>query len=318
VRDDPDTNGSELMVVDGDGPNLIATLPQVPDDTVIRYRVVVEMSDTTQRRLPDNAADPHYDAYFGETEAVYCTGFTNPDIVELWDHDWEWGPPDGENGTGDPRVGHTPTFVLGTDNGWGNDDGVYGPNQSFAASSPPIDTMGYPGVRLQYYRWLDVEDGHFDRAAIAANGTTVWSNLDSNMGDDSTTHHQDREWRFHDVDISDHVVDGRVQLEFTLDTDATNHFAGWSIDSLCIMGTGEPVRTPDAGPAPTVDASPPAGTDAGGAMPGPGGCGCRTTGDSTAGWMLLLALALATSRPFRRRPACCGRRRRHRRADRTR
>lgn len=318
LRDQPDTNGSVLMTTDGDGPNLVARLPEVPDDTVVRYRVIAEMTETKAYELPDNPADPYYEAYFGPTAPIYCTGFVDADVVGAWDHDWDWLPPDGENGTGNPRKAHTPTFVLGTDSGRGNADGLYGPNQSLHARSPSIDTEGYPTVRLQYYRWLDVEDGHFDRAAITANGATVWTNLDSDMGDASETHHQDREWRFHDIDLTDHVVDGHVQVELTLDTDATNHFAGWNIDTLCIMGIGVPVRTDDAGPGPTADAAPAAGTDAGGLSPGPGGCGCRSGDEPAIGWLFVLAVAFVTNMANRRRRATRDHRRRRCRAARAR
>jgi hypothetical protein len=106
------------------------------------------------------------------------------------------------------------------------------------ATSPVVDTTGFTEVRLQYYRWLTVEDGNFDHATIQVDGQERWANLDSNRGDSSNTQHLDREWRFQDVDLSADAADGKVQVGFELSSDPGLAFGGWTVDDVCVVGVG--------------------------------------------------------------------------------
>ncbi|MBK7193667.1 MAG: DUF4215 domain-containing protein [Myxococcales bacterium] len=115
-------------------------------------------------------------------------------------------------------------------------DGVYAPSSNIWAKTPMISTTGFTNVRLQYKRWLNVEDGFFDQATIQADGTTLWSNFNSNQGNNSSTSHTDKEWRFHDVDLSAQAADGSVQLNFTLKSDQGLELGGWTMDDLCVVG----------------------------------------------------------------------------------
>jgi hypothetical protein len=48
-------------------------------------------------------------------------------------------------------------------------DGEYNAKQRAWLAAPPIDVGQYSDVRVQYRRWLAVEDSHFDTAMITAN-----------------------------------------------------------------------------------------------------------------------------------------------------
>jgi MYXO-CTERM domain-containing protein len=90
-----------------------------------------------------------------------------------------------------------------------------------------------------------VEDGYFDRATILVDGAPVWRSFGSADEKSATFHHTDREWRFHDVDLSGHTADGRLTIEFGLESDGGLEFGGWSIDGLCVVGVGAPASCGD-------------------------------------------------------------------------
>ena len=117
-----------------------------------------------------------------------------------------------------------------------NLDGTYSPGKSSTLTGPVISTEGFAKVRLQYRRWLGVEDGFFDQATIRINGLTAWQNFNSEMGDTSNVQHTDLEWRFHDIDITPGIIDGAVQPAFRLKSDQGLEMAGWNVDELCVVG----------------------------------------------------------------------------------
>jgi uncharacterized protein (TIGR03382 family) len=104
-----------------------------------------------------------------------------------------------------------------------------------------IDTSKYQFVHLQYWRWLTVEDAMFDQATIAANTTEIWRNATSQNG---TLDHVDREWRFHDIDVTPYIVDGELQLTWALTSDFSKQLGGWALDDICVVGL---VKNPRCG-----------------------------------------------------------------------
>ncbi|MEZ4404615.1 MAG: DUF4215 domain-containing protein [Kofleriaceae bacterium] len=216
------------------GADLVGTIPAQADGAVVQYKLAVTVNGNPVR-YPDNLADPLYEFFVGTIEPIYCTDFeTDPQ----WTHgatagsdNWQLGTPAGAGG--DPRqaVSGTKVFGMNLTNG-----GTYAPDANVWARTPNITTTGYTNVRLQYRRWLNVEDGFFDHATIAADGATVWSNFNSNQGNNSSTSHTDREWRFHDVDLSSQAADGAVQLTFALQSDPGLELGGWTLDDVCVVG----------------------------------------------------------------------------------
>ncbi len=209
-----------------------ATIPPFPDGTLVEYQIVVTFSDNSTGSFPNNDADPFYQLYHGPVTPLFCTTFEGPPEAEGWalGDQWQQGAPTGQ--AGDPDAAFDGASVLGL-----NLNGPYSPDSNTALLGPLIGTQGFKTVRLQYQRWLGVEDGAFDDATISVNGQVAWSNLDSQNGDESKTQHRDLEWRFHDVDISQFVSNDAVQLEFRLQADGGIEFAGWNLDQLCIVGT---------------------------------------------------------------------------------
>lgn len=256
LREDPSVSGSEAMTTDASG-LYAAAIPVEGEALVVRYQVRVELSDGTVKTYPENPADPLYETYVGAVVEIYCHGFETNPFDEGWSHgltagqsssgadDWHWGPPRAESSSGDPTEPYAGNAVIGNDLGGVIDgdtyNGLYQSDKVNYAQSPVIDASGFDRVRLQYRRWLTVEDAYFDRATIYANGEEAWQNLDSGQGTSSHTHHEDQEWRFHDVDLTPFLdADGRVELRFEIASDGGLEFGGWTLDELCVVGVVEP------------------------------------------------------------------------------
>lgn len=205
-------------------------VPNPGDGKVVQYQVRLTLQGGSQISFPTNPADTHYEVYFGPVTPLFCTGFESSPEVEGWtlSGEWSWGAPQG--GT-DPSAPFTGAQVAGVAL---PAPGLYAPSSQSSTRSPVISTAGFPTVRLQYQRWLEVEDALFDRAQLLVNGDPAWINAESFDGNVS---HRDGEWRFHDVDLTPFVAGGNVQLEFTLNADEGLEFGGWNLDELCVVGT---------------------------------------------------------------------------------
>lgn len=221
-------------------------LPEQPAGQVINFQVEVTFDDATSKTFPANPADPWYEFFVGEIEELYCTDFETEDpFANGWAHgltsgemqdgadDWQWGAPFGVGG--DPGTAWSGTNVIGNDLGGDEFNGQYQSDKVNYVESPVIEVGAYSDVHLQYRRWLNVEDSFFDQGSIYANGMLAWRNLDSDQGNSSSTHHQDGEWRFHDVPLSPFVTEGTVQIKYEIASDAGLELGGWTIDDFCIV-----------------------------------------------------------------------------------
>lgn len=232
-RREGEEEGSAIDMTPGQGV-WSAVIPAQAAGTVVEYQVRMNYDNGTLRALPDNIADPWYEAYVGDVVPLYCTGFVDGALDWSLQGDWNVGAPAGNAGNRDPLAAWDDDgVVLGNhvDSG-----GLYSPNSVAVATSPTVATAGYAGVRLQYRRWLTVEDGFFDQAGIEADDAEVWSHLASPEDYLATRHHVDREWRFHDVDLTAAAADGSVAVSFTLQSDGGLEFGGWNLDGFCIVG----------------------------------------------------------------------------------
>jgi len=205
---------------------LTGTLPAPEMAGVIEYQVTATLEDGMSKRFPENLADGWYQIYVGQVTTLYCTDFEGADD---WTYDGEFaiGAPAPLPGSGDPTTAYSGTNVLGQ-----NLSGDYDRSSASSATSPVIDTTGYTGVHIQYRRWLGSEDAEYDQASITVDGADVWGNLQTSDGD---VNHTDREWRFHDVDISAQAADGAVQVTFAHQSDQGLELAGWSVDDFCVV-----------------------------------------------------------------------------------
>ncbi|MCB9570076.1 MAG: hypothetical protein H6710_23125 [Myxococcales bacterium] len=227
--------------MDADADGFAAAIPPQADRTVIEYRVKVALSDGASFEFPDNEADPWYQRYYGPVVPLYCTGFEDAAGQEGWQifNEWAFGAPLGLGG--DPDAAHEGTKVAGVDLGDGDNDGLYDAARTSRTRSPIIDVGDFTEVRLQYWRWLSVEDHEFDSAVIAINEKTAWANATRGLDpEQNDLHHIDREWRFHDLDVSKWIADGKVQVSFLVTADGGVEFGGWNVDSLCVVGVESP------------------------------------------------------------------------------
>lgn len=235
-------DASVPLAMDGTGGSFAGVIPTQADGSTVSYQVTVTLSTGAVIRFPDNPADPYYEFYVGAVTNIYCTGF-EPGF-DSWTHsgtkdEWQAGTPLGIGG--DPAAAHTGAGVVGIDlgSGAGNSvDGDYSAKANESLVSPMIDLTGHKSVHLQYYRWLGVEDGEFDKASISANGTVVWTNKTTGMDPQGAdeVNHVDKEWVFEDVDLTAAIGSGSaVQLTFGLVSDEGQNLAGWNIDDLCVV-----------------------------------------------------------------------------------
>ena len=227
LREDPDQSGTVEMVELPESAYQATIPPQVPGN-VVQYRVRLNYSIGAEGPLPDNFVDPWYETFVGEVIPLKCLDEGWPSTVE-GDGNWQIGPlPSGDTAGSDPPAGYDGgTHVYQPD--------LYPKWSNSTLTFDAVPTLGYTNVRLQYQRWLTVEDGFFDEAGILADGAAVWTNHTSTDEREASFHHVDKEWRFHDVDLSDFVDDGSVSVGFTHASDGGLEFGGWTIGSLCVV-----------------------------------------------------------------------------------
>ncbi|HTL37193.1 MAG TPA: hypothetical protein VL326_28865 [Kofleriaceae bacterium] len=216
-----------------DGEIWSGDIPEQPTGTVVSYSVDVLFDDGTSQVFPNNPADPLYQLMAGLPSQIWCERM---DVDPMWTQsssagfEWQWAAPVQNPASGDPASAKTGDGVLGTDV---TGDGRYRSDLTTSIMTPAIDVSRYQHVHLQYWRWLTVEDARYDQATVFANGEPVWHNAFSPTG---TLDHVDREWRFHDVDVTPLVRDGSMQITWGLKSDFSKQLGGWTIDDVCLVG----------------------------------------------------------------------------------
>lgn len=235
-----------------DRDHYFAQIPLTVEGTVL-YRARVVFEDASVLTLADNLGDPFYQLYQGHTVPLYCTTFEDGDPLAMgWTtgsskdtSPWAWGEAMG--GATDPHAAFSGTHFLSQQLG-----GDYGPGRTSWVQMPSIDVGRWTDVRLQYRRWLAVEDSHFDQARVLLNGKQAWVNFTQNIGDSSSIHHIDREWRFHDVPLSGKAPGHVFDVRWDLTADDGLQFGGWQIDDVCLVANvnsicGDGVKTKTEG-----------------------------------------------------------------------
>jgi hypothetical protein len=285
---DPDVAGEVDMAPTAIG--YAGTIPDQPDGSAIGYQIEVTLVDGSVALRPANAADPVYQLFHGPTTPLYCTDFERSPAEDGWVRgtdagedrgDWEWGTPRAAPGSGDPDHAYSGELVYGNDLGTLGADGNYDPVVVSYTDLPPVTVpAGVSSVRLQYRRWLRVEDARRDGAVISSNGAFAWSNL---IGEGGPLPHHDREWRFHDVDLTETIDHDVVAVRFELASDDTVELGGWTLDDVCVVA---------------IEAAEPG--DGGFLAADDGGCGCGA-GSSPGGGAAVLALLGACGQLTRRR-----------------
>lgn len=279
------------------GTSWIGALPTQPENTLVAYTITAKLEDGSVVTYPQNPADPEYTLFVGTPTEIWCERF---DAKPSWptgpNSDWQWGTPR-PNVIGDPAAAFAGTSVMGNDV---TDDGRYASGVTSAVFTPKIVVPSYDQVHLQFRRWLTVEDASFDKATIAVNGTTVWTNATAPASD---LDHIDREWRFQDVDLTSYAGT-TVELSWSLASDMSRELGGWNLDEVCLVGVDKRAMCGDG--ALDVDEECDDGNTA-----GDDGCsatcqdeddgGCCSAGTNPSGPLLLgLGVVIAIARRRRR------------------
>jgi hypothetical protein len=270
------SESAETIALQAEGDDYVGEIPGKIQGSAWAYRIEVD-NVAGIVSLPDNAADDEYRFFVGETTELYCTDFeTEPTDwvtgdVKTGSGDFAWGTPMGQSG--DPTAAFSGDSVMGNDLGGSEAlDGAYRPKKQPFLDGPPIELDDHTHVRLQFRRWLTVEDGYFDQASIHVNGSSIWTN--EGTDESGALNHRDREWRFEDIDLSAAVSgDDTAQIRFDLTSDSYTQLGGWNIDDVCLMAW-QPAPLPEVPKSESPDEDAP---DAlGPALSPGGGCGCRT------------------------------------------
>jgi hypothetical protein len=294
-------------------------IPAQPDGSIVEYYLRYRTSEGRQD-LPTGGRIAPYTFYVGELTEVYCTDFDDGGDEGGWTHelisgtdregadDWQLGRPGGM--ANDPDQAASGRFAWGNDLGGGNYNGEYQPDIHNRLSSPAIALDGDGDVIVQYHRWLQVEDGTYDRARVvfgesSAGEQVAWENFASGR-EAGSDHTRDDEWVLHTLRIPDPGASLIVGWE--IETDAGLELGGWNIDDVCIyQAPSSPVDPgPDTGAAEDTgprggDDLPADGTGDALTIEQRGACGCAgpwpAAGAPLAG--ALAALAAARQRATR-------------------
>ncbi len=254
--DGGETWTTEAASVTGEG--FLASIPALPDGTVLEYYLLARGIDRDEVTLPAGRWAP-YTLYVGELEELWCEDFADGDGGFThalsgsggWD-DWAFGYPTGEGG--DPVGAFSGDNAWGNDIGIGSDDGEYPRGATSALSSPAIAVGDAGRVVVQYRRWLGIDDNAADQANVHANGLIIWTNHAASAGVEPT---EDAEWMLHTL-----VVDlggaETLSLDWQLVSDADLVFAGWNIDDVCVYRSpaGDTGDTADSGLDSADDSAP--------------------------------------------------------------
>ncbi len=232
--------GSLPMLIEGEQASV--SIPRPSWGALVEYQLQVVTGEQATL-LPATTGSPFYQYFVGTASPLYCSDFESSEAFANWTHSassgddsWGLGAPTGASL--DPRQAYSGTQVAGTAIGPSDALGAYGLLVDTELVSPAIDISAYSNVHLQYRRWLSVEDAYYDQATIYAGDTALWHNA----AGDGSNHHFDREWRFHDIDLSALANENdTVQVRFRLQSDGAKVFGGWSIDDFCVIGYELPV-----------------------------------------------------------------------------
>ncbi len=230
----------------------VGTLPGVSPAGTVEYYLLATDSGGRTEWSPE-ALSPGEELY-GFTAGTKVTiasydfeagtdeGWTHVSLSGTYGDQWQRANPAGSSSSSDPNQAYSGTKVWGTDLSVSGSDGQYEPSCSGELRSPAINCAAASQVRLQYRRWLSVEQGIYDQAAIRVNNAVVWQN-------DSAADHVDASWQLHDLDISAQAAGNpSVQVKYRMTADGGVEYGGWNIDDFQLYSL-------QAGTAPDLVAS---------------------------------------------------------------
>ncbi len=282
-------------------------MPAFPAGSVVQYYLRASADDGSEVLQPAGGEIAPYTFFVGTLEEIYCEPFDDDggythDLIEGSDQrgadDWTFGAPGGY--ANDPDEAFSGRSVWGNDLGGGQYNGEYQAGVVNRLTSVEIDLGGASPIVVQYRRWLNVEDGIYDRARVYLDDEVVWENYETSerQGD---AHTQDAEWMLHTLLVE--PAGDVATLAWEIDSDGGLEFGGWNIDDVCVYR----VSAEDPGEEPGPDDTGAGTDDLPGDVPGDdpvvigeGGCGCAS-GSSGAGTLVAAAAGLLALARRRRR-----------------
>jgi len=237
-----------VMVPTGNPHEYRALLPGLPAPTTLTWHIEAQHSTGGMVRLPV-VLDNHYDVY--ALTRFHFDDFENGGVG--WTHgstlgsdDWQIGAP---LGTGAPGWSDPPAAFSGTVCAGNNlaGDGAYAASSENWLRSPPIDCTGKYGVRVRFKRWLTVDSIRHDMAILRCNGSAYWVNAPTGL-----LPIVDGAWVEQDARLTNADNNPATVIEWSLRTDATVAFGGWTIDDVELLTTSQPAPLPN-----TLTVSPP-------------------------------------------------------------
>ncbi|OFY58158.1 MAG: hypothetical protein A2Y87_04155, partial [Bacteroidetes bacterium RBG_13_46_8] len=173
-------------------------------------------------------------------EAVYYDDFTT-DKGWMLGGDFERGRPQGLGGTyiGNPDPEHAAgdTMILGNDlSGLGIIPGDYEPNVARyinLATSPSMDLAYYKDVKLNFLRWLNIENSDTASIEMSLDGGSSWKQVWANNNNLVS----ESKWSLFSLDLPGAHRQDTVSFRINLGpTNTNNHFSGWNIDNFSVTG----------------------------------------------------------------------------------
>ena len=235
----PDGSGytSIAMGPTGNPNEYSANIPGVASPNSVRWYVSASSSLGSNAYYPASGAD-NPELYHSGVLVVYNSYDFEAAGDEGWTHvslsgggvgdQWERANPAGSNEGSDPGAAHSGTKVWGTDLSTTGNDGKYEPNASGELRSPTFNFSAVSKVKLQYRRYLAVEEGIYDDSILFVNSTNVWRNQ-------LNGHHLDNEWMLHDLDITAQAAgNSSVQVKYRIVADGGVEFGGWNLDDVML------------------------------------------------------------------------------------
>lgn len=228
-------------------------IPAQPEGSIVEYYLRYRTADGRQD-IPTGGRIAPYTFYVGDLHEVYCTDFDDGGDEGGWTHelldgpdregadDWQLGRPGGM--ANDAPAAYSGRFAWGNDLGGGEYNGEYQPEIHNRLASPEIPLAGQGDAIVQYRRWLQVEDGTYDRARLTAGDQVAWENYASGR-EAGADHTQDDEWVLHTVRVAD--PGEALVLGWELESDAGLQLGGWNIDDVCVYQAPASAPDPDSG-----------------------------------------------------------------------
>ncbi len=281
------------------GDSFTAEFPEFESDTIVHYFFSATGDGGEDVDAPAGGNIAPFSFYVGALTELWCTELSDDDgalVHELIDGDEREGADDWAHDTptgmaNDPDSAFTGRKVWGNDLGGGTYNGEYQPNIHNRISTPAIDVTGKDALVLQYRRWLNVEDGYYDRARVLGNGDAIWENHATNeqQGDEDTL---DDQWMLATHRPS--PADGTLTLSWEIESDGGKELGGWNLDDICVYAAAPPVDTG------TDDTAGDGGDDGAGAVIlSPDECGCDSGGSTLPA--IVMSLVVTTMVTRRRR-----------------